>query len=246
MAGSLGFSTGDCRVMSNLTQEKIAKLYEIDKPFKKLFKEHPQGQFEITTRDADDQHVLNLSYDTTKADFKPEFGNFDGVHEEPLGKKYKNIKYINIPGGERYGSPYPFNNTNGEFSAEGIVFKVEKGMVTNFVVSKVLDLSQLSLSQRELLLNIKNGIHIPVSELGLGFYELANIETYPDSSTLSYEKSGPHIGMGTIPGESVEEKKIEKAAKGFHHTDFVLDNPYIRWLDRRGRNPKKFYDASRK
>lgn len=244
MAGSLGFSNGDCRVMSELSEEKMEKIVEANEYFENFFQEHPEGSFEITTRDLlGKEHKLDLNYNTLKAPFELDLGKFDGVHESSLGK-YKHFKYVNIPGGEKFGTPYPFNQTNGQFVAEGIVFTVKEGLVIDLKFFEDRALTSYDLAQRKLIKKIFiDKSSLPLSELGLGFYALAGIETYTDSSILSREKSGPHIGMGnTAAGGSKEEEEITKLAGVFQHADFVLDNnPVIMWVDPQTGERRQFY-----
>src|SRR3989339_1574850 len=235
-AGSLGFTTGDCRVMSQIGEDQLETITKTNEYFETFFKEKPQGSFKITTRDfKGDEHTLNLDYNTSKASFESELGNFDGKHETPLGG-YRNVKYINIPGGENYGTPYPFRKANGTFSAEGITFTVKDGFLVDLEIGKGVSVESLSTAQKELIertneaKSVKSdlsGQFLPIAELGLGFYELSGIKTYPDSSTLTYEKSGPHIAFGHVAEGSVEEDEIAELSGKFQHSDFVLDYAVI-------------------
>jgi len=232
MAASLGFSTGDCRVMSNLDEKKMRKIAEMNKPFEKFFDEHKTGMFNIATSgEGGETFELNMRYDTSKAPFRSDLGTFDGEHESPLNE-FKNVKTINVPGGEIYGSPYPFKETNGKFAAQGLVFNVEKGLITSVETGNV-NTETLDLSQQELIKLVNERKQkMPVGELGIGFYKLLGIKTYKDSSVLSYEKDGPHIGLGH--GEETtkeEEDEISRLAGDFRHTDFVLSKPEIRWYE---------------
>jgi hypothetical protein len=252
MAGSWGFTTGDCQVLSDLNKEKTQQIIETGDRFERFFKEQPEGLFDITTRDIDGKELhLNLPYDTAKAPFVAEFGFFDGVHEHAPGE-YKNISYINIPGGEIYGTPYPFQEVTGEFSAEGITFEVANGFLIGIEISKEVNLNTLSTSQQELIKKVKGlkpddpnypQLPLPIAELGIGFYEEAGVKTYLDSSILSAEKTGPHIAFGH-GFESVEEEKIKELSElsgGFQHADFVLDHPVIESIDENGANRQELY-----
>lgn len=251
-AGSLGFTTGDCRVMSQIGETQLEQITKANEYFETFFKEKPQGKFKITTRDLEGkEHYLDLDYDTTKAPFEAELGNLDGIHESPLGT-FKNIKYVNIPGGEIYGTPYPFKKSNGTFSAEGITFTVKDGFLVHLNIDKSVDISKLSTSQQELIKrtqatetpgNELTGKFLPIAELGLGYYNLAGIKTYSDSSTLTYEKSGPHIAFGN-GFESPEMEELEKLSGDFRHSDFVLDNPVIQWTNLSGEDLQQFYPPS--
>ena len=231
--------------MNNIGETQLTQITEAHEYFELFFKEKPKGTFKITTRDLQgNEHCIDIDYDATLAPFEAELGNFDGVHESPLGS-FKNVSYLNIPGGEIYGTPYTFRKSNGTFSAEGITFTVKDGFLIHIDIDDSVDLSTLSISQQELIKRTQEveritGIFLPIAELGLGYYSLAGIETYSDSSTLTYEKSGPHIAFGT-GFESPEAQEIEELAGEFHHADFVLDNPTIQWMDLNGQNLQEFY-----
>ncbi len=224
VAGSLGFTTGDCRVMSQLTPERKATIAEANNYFEEFFIDHPSGSFIIQTPDEEgNEYTLELDYDTSQASFESEMGQFGDEHKATKD----NFEYVNIPGGEKYGSPFPFKNANGQFIAEGICFDVQNGMIMGLSASEKTLENIKEPSQKLLISIIQAGGEIPLSELGLGFYALAGIETYSDSSVLSREKGGPHIGMGNAPGESPEAEEMKKLSGDFHHTDFVMDNPVI-------------------
>ncbi|HLL60689.1 MAG TPA: hypothetical protein VK338_03150, partial [Candidatus Nitrosocosmicus sp.] len=111
--------------------------------------------------------------------------------------------------------------------AEGIRFTVEGGMI---VSTEIIDPSSMNTesSQTELLRIIQEGGSLPIAELGLGFYALAGIQTYPDSSVLSREKKGPHIGVGNDPnGKSPEGERLKELSGNFYHTDFVMSNTVL-------------------
>lgn len=238
VAGSLGFTTGDCRVMSEMDSRKLKIIEENNKYFEDFFKERPQGMFDVLTLGEDKrQHSLHLSYDTERAPFETDMGRFEEKHRVILD----NFQYVNIPGGEKFGAPYPLDHINGEFAAEGLLFKVSKGMVVNvdFMGSRSLD--SFDPSQQKLIELVQNGRPIPVAELGLGFYELAGIKTYPDSSILSREKGGPHFGLGHNVSPNEEESRVSELAGDFHHTDFVLEQPVLIWANPEAREHKQFY-----
>lgn len=248
-AGSLGFSNGDARVMSELTPKRMETIYEANRMFNNFFKERPQGAFEIATRGPDgEERILNLTYDTKKAPFESDVGQFD---EDNKVMMTKNVQYINIPGGEKFASPYPFRKTNGEFSAEGMLFTVKNGLVVSVVPLKDGVMEKKDPMQKKLVELIQRGETFPVSELGLGFYALAGIKTYTDCSILALEKGGPHIGFADAPGKTSEKKglaqhsKIKNRREGepasFHHTDFVMDNPVMMWSDLDGNDRQQFY-----
>lgn len=249
-AGSLGFTTGDCRVMSQIGQTQLEKITRSSEYFEDFFKEKPRGSFKITTRDMSGQeHQLDIDYDTSKAPFVSELGNFDGAHESALGE-FENVKYINIPGGESFGTPFPFKRSNGTFSAEGITFTVRDGLLIHLDIDKNADMNRLSTAQLELIErtraaetagNEMSGKYLAISELGLGFYELAGIKTYPDSSTLTYEKSGPHIAFGHVAEKTLEQDEITGLAGSFRHADFVLDSPVLTWGQTKDSDQAPFY-----
>ncbi len=231
VAGSLGFSTGDCRVMSQMSNERREKAVEVNQYFKRFFSEHPRGSFLVETReDNETTYQLTVDYNTDVVPFHTDLGFFQDEYQGELG----NFEYLNIPGGERYAPPYPFRNSNGQFIAEGIVFTVEHGMVVNAEAPEEVLKLVTETSQKTLLSLIADGEQVPLSELGLGFYTIAGIETYEDSSVLSREKRGPHGGMGVDPSEgspeSGEMRDLAEKAGGFHHTDFVMDKPTITHL----------------
>jgi len=253
-AGSLGFTTGDCRVMSQIGEQQLEQITQANEYFESFFKEKPQGRFTVTTRDLKGmEHKIDLDYDTTKAPFDAELGNLDGVHESPLGT-FKNIRYVNIPGGEIYGSPFPFKKANGTFAAEGLTFTVKNGFLMHVDIDNSVDISKLSTSQQELIKRTQDaetpnneltGKFLPIAELGLGYYNLAGIKTYSDSSTLTYEKSGPHIAFGN-GFESPEMEELEKLSGEFRHSDFVLDHPVIQWSSLEGQEMQQFYPPIKK
>lgn len=237
--GSLGFSTGDARVMSELTPEKMDTIYEANKKLSAFFEKRPQGSFEIATRGFDGkERILNLSYDTAEAPFESDVGQFD---EENKVMITDHVRYINIPGGEKFTSPYPFQKTNGEFTAEGILFTVTDGLVVSVSLLDNEALEKKDPMQKKLIELILSGKRIPVSELGLGFYALVGIKTYSDCSILSSEKGGPHIGFGHAPAKTSEAEALAKESGDFHHTDFVLDNPGIYWSDPQGDDRQQYY-----
>lgn len=132
-------------------------------------------------------------------------------------------------------------NSEGQFVAEGIVFTVEEGMVVGVTAPDEVLQAVSETSQRTLIGIILTGGKIPFAELGLGFYAIAGVDTYEDSSVLSREKGGPHGGMGVDPSDSSPESKLMKELAGdFHHTDFVMDDPRITHYDKQGQ-PTQFY-----
>ena len=241
-AGSLGFSTGDARVMSELTPKKMDKIDEENKKFHEFFEKKPLGKFEITTRGKDGQErILNISYNTKEAPFEPDTGQFDEANNNLLSE---HVKYINIPGGETFAAPYPFQKTNGEFAAEGMLVTVKDGLVLSIVELEEGARNNKDPMQKELIKLVEEGKKIPVAELGLGYYALIGIKTYPDSSILSREKGGPHIGFAhtyTTTEKKAIEHVLEDQGLDFGHTDFVMDDPVMVWTDVNGGNQEQFY-----
>lgn len=238
-AGSLGFSTGDARVMSQIGPEQLASIKKTNEYFDAFFKDHPDGTFTITTRGEDGiAHSLSLDYDTTQAPFETDMGQTG----EGYGVDKENFKYSNIPGGEQFAAPFPFRNTNGSFAAEGLTFSISNGIVADIILPDDFDMTKLAQNQLDLIRFVKEGKQIPVSEIGLGFYALAGIKTYTDSSTLSLEKGGPHIGFGTDPTDkSPERAQMEELSGEFHHGDMVLDNAEITHRNPRTLEETHFY-----
>jgi hypothetical protein len=224
IAGSLGFTTGDCKVMSQLNQERRKLIEAQEAYFEKFFNEHPTGVFDVvTSSETGEEFHLSVSYDTTKSPFESDSGWFGHKHKKNMG----NVNYVNIPGGEKYGPPDPWRDTDGCYMADGIIFQVEDGLVTGFKAEKeVLEKIQGS-SQNLLLQKISEGKRIPFSELGLGYYTMAGIDVYDDGSILSQEKEGPHSGIGVDPTGSHQALEMKNASGDFRHTDFVMNNPKI-------------------
>lgn len=238
-AGSLGLTTGDARVMSELTPERMETIKNANQEFGAFFKERPRGVFEVMTRGDDGvENVLYLSYDTVKAPFESDIGQFDEDNKVMISD---HVQYINIPGGEKFATPYPFHNTFGQFAAEGMLFEVENGMVIDVVELRDGAKDSKDPRQKELIDLVQSGKRIPVSELGLGYYALVGIKTYSDSSILSKEKGGPHIGFAHAPARTVEEKDLADASGDFHHTDFVLENPVLIWTNLKREDRQQLY-----
>lgn len=243
VVGSLGFSTGDCRVMSQLTAERRKKIAEVNDYFEDFLTENPSGIFEIETTDtAGNVYKLEISYNHTLAPFKVDLGEFSAKYVT----KVLNFTYINTPGGERFAAPYPFEKSKGQYVAQGIVFSVADGLVYKVAVPEGVEES-LGLSQKLLLTKIKQGQKIPLAELGLGFYAIAGVETYSDSSILSGEKKGPHSGIGQpATKDTPEYNKIKDHAGDFYHTDFFMDNPIITHRNPETNERKHFYPPTKK
>lgn len=237
-AGSLGFSTGDARVMSQIGPEQLSTIRKTNQYFERFFSEHPNGTFSISTRGEDGvEHSLSLDYDASHAPFETDMGQVG----EGYGVRMKNRLYSNIPGGEKFAAPYPYTNTNGTFAAEGLTFAVSNGIVTSITVPDTIDVTKLAQNQRDLIAAVTEGKQIPIAELGLGFYALAGIKTYSDSSTLSLEKGGPHIGFGHAVSDTPEAEEMGKLAGDFHHGDMVLDNPVMTHINPQTQEETPFY-----
>jgi hypothetical protein len=78
----------------------------------------------------------------------------------------------------------------------------------------------LSASQQELLNQIQNGAHMPVSALGLGLYGMAGVQTYPGNDRNSPRYDKINIRIGNPPGE-----------KGQPGTAFVCEVPELNLLN---------------
>lgn len=231
LADSLGFSVGDCRVMADMTTSKLALIKDQVDYFDNFFKEHPNGIFNITTSSSSKgwPFTLRLNYDVEKAPFETDMGKFDEDHIVRV-RDY-NFDYINIPGGETFAAPFPLNSVNGNFWAEGLLFKVENGSVVDIEISDDISVNSFEPSQRKLIKLVQSGKRIPVGELGLGFYKMAGIPIYSDSSVLVREKTGPHIGIGNNASPNEEKELVERLSGDFYHTDFVLDNAELVWQE---------------
>lgn len=239
LAGSLGFTTGDLRVMSQFNKDRKSLIEAQSEYFDAFFIKHPAGNFNITTTTKDDRMFLfTLHYDATMAPFETDKGWF----EYEFRANMNNIEYINIPGGEKYGPPYSYKSANGRFVADDIIFTVENGMVVAWEAERSALESVTGKSQKLLLEKVSRGEFVPVAELGLGFYDSAGIDVYTDGSILTMEKQGPHIGMGNDPtGRSPEAGEMKEKSGKFHHTDFVLNNPQIVFFDSASGDETNFY-----
>lgn len=238
-AGSLGFSMGDARVMSELTPEKIDMIHSVNNQYEAFFRERAIGSFEIATRSSHgEEHVLHLSYNTYQSPFESDVGQFDDDHKTMISD---HVHYVNIPGGEKFTSPFPFRETQGSFVAEGMLFAVSCGLVESVVELEEGAINRKDPRQKELIRLVSEGRKMPVSELGLGYYALAGITTYSDSSILSREKGGPHIGFAHPPATTSEAETLHALSGDFHHTDFVLDHPNLVWINPHNAERKLFY-----
>ena len=222
--------------MADMTNSKLALIQEQIDYFDSFFEKHPEGIFEIKTQSPTEGRPtkLNLYYDTKKAPFETDMGRFDDDHKVKVGDY--NFEYVNIPGGETFAAPNPLASTYGEFWAEGLFFTVHSGNVVDIQVPEGISIDSFELSQKELINLVRSGRSIPVAELGLGFYKLAGIKTYSDSSILSREKTGPHLGLGTNASPNSEQEMVKRFSKGFYHTDFLLDNAELVWVEPLNKN----------
>lgn len=233
VAGSRDFSTGDCRVMSNMDGKRRQAVTDASEYYKKFIKANPKGRLEILTKYGEIPYQLWVNYDTEQSPFETELGRFDKDNQVFDG----NYVYVNIPGGEIFATPYPYERSFGTFSAEGVIYSVREGLIVS--VQERTDGPILQESSESLIRVIREGGRPPLAEFGLGLYELAGIKTYEDSSVLSKEKERPHIGAGH-GFNSTQAEEIAKAAGSFLHTDVVLDNPTILFNDQKG-NRIQFY-----
>ena len=242
IANSLGFSAGDCLLLADMDTSKLYRIKEQVGYFDNFFNEHPRGVFNVLTEDNEKKtYSLRLGYDVSKAPFVNDLARFGEGHT----RKYINAEYANIPGGETYAAPYPYQSVHGHFFADNLLFTVENGLVTG-VGPDYIPAESFEPSQRELIRLIRSGLYLPVAELGIGFHELAGIQAYPGSSMLSRERIGPHIGIGQATSPTDEDSLIKASTRtsSFFHADFVLPtNPIIYWNDSQ-MNPNnriKFY-----
>lgn len=225
-AGSLGLSTGDIRVLSQMGETQRKSIIAEAEKLAKIFSLHGQGVITIHSElPGGGRASLRAPFNVQKAAYKKSIGMF-GEPGEPTG----DWEYTNFPSGEVYMAPYPFNQVNGHFVANGLLITIIHGVVAH--VDPVGEKSVLEPSQQQLIGLVRSGAQLPISELGFGLYKDAGIQTYNDCSVLTLEKAGPHIGFGEDPsGNSPPEQQDQLASlikgTGFHHTDFVLHNPSI-------------------
>ena len=101
-------------------------------------------------------------------------------------------------------------------------------MVTSYELGERANRDDIDESQKLMLSLLDQGKAIPVCEMGLGVYELVGIKVYTDGSVLSKEKQGQHFGCDSVVTDTTEAKTINQSVpEGFHHTDWVLDDPEI-------------------
>lgn len=136
-------------------------------------------------------------------------------------------------------SPFPFSQTQDQFVASEMLFTVKFGLITD--VQPLIGKPPEGENLISIVHKIQSGHLLPVSELGLGTFALAGIKSEQGSSVLVAEKDGSHIGVGTVPGESVESEAISALAGEFHHGDLVLDGPTISFREEEADQPIQFY-----
>lgn len=242
LAISVGLNRADIKTLLKIKPEIrniIATQVEKELHF---FRKHPHGSFVITTKHDERDYLLSLKYDTSQSPFHPDWGVLNDDSPSPMdfgdGRVISNA--ANIPGGEVFATPYSFSQTQGQFVAREVLFTVKNGLI----------IGAQSLSDNPpvgdgllLIINEINSLRhpLPVSELGLGIFALAGIRSEPGSSVLSAEKDGPHIGVGSVPGESTEAEEILVFAGEFHHGDLVLDHPSIKFQEKEADTPVQFY-----
>ncbi len=241
LAISVGLNRADIKTLLKIkpdNQKAIAT--EVEKALQ-FFQNHPQGSFEITTRHGENTYKLNLNYDTSQSPFHPDWGVLNDDFPSPMDRKEYGVisNAGNIPGGEVFATPLPFSQTQGQFVASEVLFTVQYGLITDAqsLTGKPPEGEDLISIVHE----IQSGHLLPVSELGLGMFALAGIKSEQGSSVLASEKDGPHIGVGTVPGESTEIEAISALAGEFHHGDLVLDDPIINFRETDDDQPIQFY-----
>lgn len=242
LAISVGLNRADIKTLLKIKSEtRNIITTQVEKELH-FFREHLHGSFAITTKHDERDYLLRLKYNTSQSPFHPDWGVLNDNSPSPMD--FGDCRVIsnaaNIPGGEVFATPYPFSHTQGQFVAREVLFTVKNGLITD----------AQSLSDNPpvddgllLIINEINFLHhpLPVSELGLGIFALAGIRSEPGSSVLSVEKDGPHIGVGSVPGESTEAEEILVFAGKFHHGDLVLDHPSITFQEKQTDTPVQFY-----
>lgn len=95
VAGSLGFTTGDARVLSQMDASRRAIIEETNDYFEKFLNAHPRGTFIINTSDfSDTQYYLGIPYDTSEAEFVSSLGIFDSRTHKVDGFAYTNTPVV--------------------------------------------------------------------------------------------------------------------------------------------------------
>lgn len=224
VAGSLGFSTGDLRVAAQMGEEQRAKIAVAERAITGFFQENPQGLLEMTTQEKQNAYTVALPYDATEAPPASETGEFDDNHINYV----HGYRYLNIPGGELFFAPYKFQDANGQFTAESLIFTVEKGMLVEVEEAQKGTREKINEpAKRQLIDLIQNGRGMPIAELGIGFYEIAGIKTYKDSSILTKEKGAAHIAFGHVVSPTPEAEEVAQAAGDYEHMDFITRGAII-------------------
>ncbi|MFC1600586.1 hypothetical protein ACFL25_00740 [Patescibacteria group bacterium] len=228
----------DITVMSQITPDRLAGIKEGIDYFEQFFKENPKGTFVIKTEKDGVEGKLVVKYDTSQAPYAHSKGVLDDDNPNPISTDHGTIfNGGNVLGPESYGTPYPFEESQGTFvTKEGIKITVEDGyMITAENWEEAYESLEDKQKQIIDILNERARLQeadqeyehmkVALSELGLGPFRMVGIDDIPsDCTTLFMEKLGPHAGGGKAPGITAEEDALNDAANrvGFSHTDFVM------------------------
>lgn len=218
--GEVGRSKGkkiNFTVTHELTEEHMKKIDEANEFFDQFLEKHPRGIFQVVSRGEDGQErVLDFGYDISKNPITRDSDNFGGLSESSLSE-YVNIVSLNVPREEKLIRQDYFRKAHGEFSAQGLIFKVADGMLIKIRRDEGTKIEDLNSSQRQFIDALNGRLFPLVKELNLGLYQLAGIKT---DSGPAFTQSGPHINF-TLEYQKPSGSK-EKLTTGF-----VLDNPFI-------------------
>ena len=227
IAGSIGLTSGDIRVLSALTREKQREMSQVSNVLEAKFQRNPKGFIQVKTLAAEGhEHLLNLPYDCHQAPFKTDPGRIDDEHPIKMGA----FRFHNIPGGHFFGAPYEFKHTNGKFVAQGIVFNVVDGLIADITDDIEGSYEKLDPDQRRALDYVKGGGGLPLSELGIGLHRQVNVPSFSDCSMLTRTKSGVYFGLGEAHSDTSEAEQIRGLPSGRVHYNFILSDPELSLL----------------
>ncbi|MFC1711784.1 hypothetical protein ACFLZ1_04340 [Patescibacteria group bacterium] len=233
-AVSLGMNQHDILMLPQIDSQKREKIAKPIEYLKAFFEENRKGKFKIETEYQGQRFTTELDYDYDEAEFEPDWGF---LSEKAAKKSFEGYGIINefenIPGGEVYGTPFPWKNSNGQFvSKEGMVLTIMNGFITN-IRGFDKDINEIAAATKDKSIidcvNLVNsGSPIPLSELGFGVWALAGLIPDPRCSTLCTEKGDIHFGAGDC-SESTEAAEIEDIIDrlGFNHADFIARNAKV-------------------